>query len=55
MNRLRQVLNNLVGNAVKFTHEGSVYIMVNKLAETENSLTLEFMIKDSGIGILRIR
>jgi signal transduction histidine kinase len=51
MNRLRQVLNNLVGNAVKFTHEGSVYIMVNKLAETENSLTLEFMIKDSGIGI----
>ncbi|MEK4058305.1 MULTISPECIES: response regulator [Paenibacillus] len=51
MHRLRQVLNNLVGNAVKFTHEGSVYIMVNKLAETENSLTLEFMIKDSGIGI----
>ncbi|GGF93467.1 response regulator [Paenibacillus abyssi] len=51
MNRLRQVLNNLVGNAVKFTHEGSVYIMVNKLAETANSLTLEFMIKDTGIGI----
>ncbi|WP_379152695.1 response regulator [Paenibacillus sp. sgz5001063] len=51
MNRLRQVLNNLVGNAVKFTPEGSVYIMVNKLAETENSLTLEFMIKDTGIGI----
>ncbi|WP_438496100.1 response regulator [Paenibacillus sp. IHBB 3054] len=51
MNRLRQVLNNLVGNAVKFTHEGSVYIMVNKLAETENSLMLEFMIKDTGIGI----
>ncbi|OKP93993.1 ATP-binding protein [Paenibacillus sp. P32E] len=51
MNRLRQVLNNLVGNAVKFTPEGSVYIMVNKLAETESSLTLEFMIKDTGIGI----
>ncbi|MCL6605114.1 MAG: response regulator [Paenibacillus sp.] len=51
MNRLCQVLNNLVGNAVKFTHEGSVYIMVNKLAETANSLTLEFMIKDTGIGI----
>ncbi|MEV5026726.1 response regulator [Paenibacillus sp. LPE1-1-1.1] len=51
MNRLRQVLNNLVGNAVKFTHVGSVYIMVSLLAETENSLTLEFMIKDTGIGI----
>lgn len=51
MNRLRQVLNNLMGNAVKFTHEGSVHIMVNKLAETANSLTLEFMIKDTGIGI----
>ncbi|WP_310832072.1 ATP-binding protein [Paenibacillus pedocola] len=51
MNRLRQVLNNLVGNAVKFTPEGSVYIMVNKLAETADSLTLEFIIKDTGIGI----
>ena len=51
MNRLRQVLNNLVGNAVKFTHEGSVYIMVNKLAETDDSLMLEFIIKDTGIGI----
>jgi len=51
MNRLRQVLNNLVGNAVKFTHEGSVYIMVNKLAETADSLSLEFIIKDTGIGI----
>lgn len=50
-NRLCQVLNNLVGNAVKFTHEGSVYIIVNKLKETENSLTLEFMIRDTGIGI----
>ncbi|WP_245850726.1 ATP-binding protein [Paenibacillus herberti] len=51
MNRLRQVLNNLVGNAVKFTQEGSVYITVNKLAETSDSLTLEFIIKDTGIGI----
>lgn len=51
MNRLRQVLNNLVGNAVKFTQEGSVYIMVNKSAETAKSFTLEFMIKDTGIGI----
>jgi two-component system, sensor histidine kinase len=51
MNRLRQVLINLVGNAVKFTNEGGVYIIVNKLAEQEDSLTIEFIIKDTGIGI----
>ncbi|MEK5494981.1 ATP-binding protein [Paenibacillus sp. FSL R7-0297] len=51
MTRLRQVLNNLVGNAVKFTHEGSIYIRVNKLSEEANTLTLEFIIKDTGIGI----
>ncbi|QUL56329.1 response regulator [Paenibacillus tritici] len=53
VNRLRQVLNNLVGNAVKFTHAGSVYIMVNKLGEAADKLTLEFTIKDTGIGIPR--
>ncbi|MFC6652653.1 MULTISPECIES: ATP-binding protein [Paenibacillus] len=51
VNRLRQVLNNLVGNAVKFTHAGSVYIMVNKLGEAADKLTLEFTIRDTGIGI----
>ncbi|MGU3470770.1 ATP-binding protein [Paenibacillus sp. D51F] len=50
-NRLRQVLNNLVGNAVKFTHEGSVCIRVGKLEATVDSLMLEFRIKDTGIGI----
>ncbi|WP_339254611.1 ATP-binding protein [Paenibacillus sp. FSL P2-0136] len=51
VNRLRQVLNNLVGNAVKFTHAGSVYIMVNKLEGLAEKLTLEFTIRDTGIGI----
>ncbi|MEK4044383.1 ATP-binding protein [Paenibacillus sp. FSL H8-0048] len=51
VNRLRQVLNNLVGNAVKFTHAGSVYITVNKLEGPAEKLTLEFTIKDTGIGI----
>ncbi|MEK4517803.1 ATP-binding protein [Paenibacillus sp. FSL H8-0122] len=51
VNRLRQVLNNLVGNAVKFTHAGSVYIMVNKQEGPAEKLTLEFTIRDTGIGI----
>ncbi|MCC3371649.1 response regulator [Cohnella sp. REN36] len=51
MNRLRQVLINLVGNAVKFTLEGGVYIAVRKRAEKEDEITLEFIIKDTGIGI----
>ncbi|MEK3795284.1 ATP-binding protein [Paenibacillus sp. FSL R7-0204] len=51
VNRLRQVLNNLVGNAVKFTHAGSIYIMVNKLDGPPGKLTLEFTIRDTGIGI----
>jgi signal transduction histidine kinase len=53
MNRLRQVLTNLVGNAVKFTDQGGVYIMVNKLQEKKDSITIEFIIKDTGIGIPR--
>lgn len=49
MNSLRQVLNNIVGNAVKFTQEGGVSINVNKLEE--DPLILKFVIKDTGIGI----
>jgi len=49
--RLRQVLINLVSNAMKFTSKGEVFISV-KIAEQENEeLTLQFNIRDSGIGI----
>ena len=49
--RLRQVLINLAGNAVKFTKEGEVSINVKLEKETESHTTVRFDIKDSGIGI----
>ncbi|WP_159888172.1 ATP-binding protein [Paenibacillus puerhi] len=49
--RLRQVLINLIGNAVKFTERGGVHVSVNEAARTEGKLSLEFRVSDTGIGI----
>jgi signal transduction histidine kinase/ActR/RegA family two-component response regulator len=49
--RLRQILVNLVGNAIKFTSKGSVSVLIHKLGEDANSATLKFVIRDTGIGI----
>ena len=49
--RLRQILFNLVGNAIKFTNEGEVLLNVRRLSSDEHSVELEFSVKDSGIGI----
>ncbi|MDD2540322.1 MAG: PAS domain S-box protein [Desulfuromonadaceae bacterium] len=49
--RLRQIITNLVGNAIKFTPKGSVTLQTRKDSETEHSITLRFLIRDSGIGI----
>ncbi|MFZ4632574.1 MAG: response regulator [Saprospiraceae bacterium] len=49
--RLRQVLLNLVGNAVKFTHKGHVDVRVYFLSETDTHVELNFQVIDSGIGI----
>jgi len=49
--RLRQVIVNLVGNAVKFTSKGGVCIKVGKVEEDDNKLLAQFSIQDTGIGI----
>lgn len=49
--RLRQVMVNLVGNAIKFTKEGEIYIHVEVVEQTQDSIKLFFRVKDSGIGI----
>lgn len=49
--RLRQVLVNLVGNAIKFTDQGRVAIRVTMLHKDAQSCTLVFKVRDTGIGI----
>ena len=49
--RLRQVLTNLGGNAVKFTHCGEVAIRVSLVEETPRDVLLRFSVRDTGIGI----
>ena len=49
--RLSQILNNLVGNGVKFTNVGDILIHVKRIKTVENTLTLEFSVSDTGIGM----
>ncbi|MBK6435900.1 MAG: response regulator [Rhodanobacteraceae bacterium] len=49
--RLRQVLTNLVSNAIKFTERGAVAIQVNKRSETRTHTELLFAIRDTGVGV----
>jgi signal transduction histidine kinase/DNA-binding response OmpR family regulator len=53
--RLRQVLANLVGNAIKFTDAGEVVIEARTLYETASHATVEIRVRDTGIGIPRDR
>ena len=52
-NRLRQMLSNLVGNAIKFTKQGGIRIEASEVACSGPSATLEFSVSDTGIGIAK--
>ncbi|OOF10551.1 hybrid sensor histidine kinase/response regulator [Salinivibrio sp. PR5] len=49
--RLRQVMINLVGNAVKFTESGEVEVVVSSVSESDDSCVLRFEVKDTGPGV----
>ncbi len=54
-NRLRQILVNLAGNAMKFTERGRIDIVVECIKETEQGVLATFAVRDTGIGIPEAR
>ena len=49
--RLRQILVNLVGNAIKFTHNGEIVIRAEPIDETNTDVMIHFSVQDTGVGI----
>ncbi|MEZ5041051.1 MAG: response regulator [Saprospiraceae bacterium] len=51
--RLHQILNNLLGNASKFTHKGTIGIIATLLKQSKEEYVIEFQVHDTGIGIAK--
>ncbi|GGD80522.1 PAS domain S-box protein [Paenibacillus nasutitermitis] len=51
--RLKQILMNLVGNAIKFTEQGSIDVSIERLPDHDRHAVLQFKVKDTGIGIAK--
>jgi signal transduction histidine kinase/CheY-like chemotaxis protein len=49
--KLNQVFSNLLSNAIKFTHKGEITLVAKKIFSTSQKATIQFMVKDTGIGI----
>jgi signal transduction histidine kinase/CheY-like chemotaxis protein len=49
--RLNQIFSNLLSNAIKFTHKGEITLVARKVFSTSQKATIQFMVKDTGIGI----
>ena len=49
--RIKQVLMNLLGNAVKFTESGEIELRIRKMEQADGKVTLRFAVRDTGIGI----
>jgi PAS domain S-box-containing protein len=49
--RVRQVLINLIGNAIKFTHQGEIVVRAEPVEDTDSMATITFSVQDTGIGI----
>ncbi|MES3017775.1 MAG: ATP-binding protein [Bacteroidota bacterium] len=49
--RLTQILHNLIGNAIKFTHKGSVTLELKIVDRSDDKINVNFSVKDTGIGI----
>ncbi len=51
VHRIRQIVVNLVGNAIKFTSEGEIVVKVEEQQRGANTITLHFSVRDTGVGI----